>query len=505
MVSNAPLATTTPIPAGQNQASPVPYLDSGRDEERERLWTEALDGLRASEGNASPGIYVTSRDLAFFLLERGKNEQALHLFRRAVGDFRAKYGETHLWTMETMGYLARALWMVGENAEAIEVSRALLDGRRRLAGDPEAGADELNGYAWALLTWEPPELRDPVAALPFAERAVDVAGDESQRADCLDTLALALHLNGQNAEAIEAQRQTLALASENELRERNELVARLARYLAVEGGAADEIRSLVLEHVRGLESVSDSADTFVLNIGGFSNRLADEGLHQQSEFVNREALAAVQARWDSDPAAMTNLHYRIGRALLHQGKANEAEEVLREGVTLAREANDNEALSQNQVNLAEALAHQGRYREVPAIAAEVLRRYEDGPDLQVSRTSFERSLKMEAKRLLGMAALASGDVSTAEPLLLEVAQWSERNLEPDSWLRARARSTWGECLVALRRYAEAEPVLLESHKVLERKVGVESTATQDTARRLVQLYEAWGKPTQAARWAGVDR
>ncbi len=479
-------------------------LNSGRDEERERLWTEALEGLRASEGTASPAIYVTSRDLAYTLLESGKTEQAVRLFRRAAEDFRTKYGESHQWTVDNVGYLADALWRVGEINEATAVSKELLEVRRKAVEDPGASAEALNAYAWDLLTWYPPGLRDPAAALPIAERAVDLL-EEGDRAYALDTLALALHLNHRTAEAIEVQRQALALASENEDQEIDDYVARLAKYLAVEGGAEDEIRSLVLERVRGLESVSHSADTFVLNIGGFSNWLANEGLHQQSEFATRQALEIVQDRWDGEPAAMANLDYRVGRALLHQGRATEAEAVLREGVTLAREANDNEALSPNQVNLAEALAHLGRYREVRAIAAEVLDRNEDGANQQVPRSYFERGMKTEAKRLLGIAALALGDVSTAEPLLLEAARRCERTLDPDSWRRARARSAWGECLVALGRFDEAEPILLESQNILDVKLGPNSTATRDASNRLVRLYRAWGKPTQAARWAGVDR
>ena len=105
---------------------------------------------------------------------------------------------------------------------------------------------------------------------------------------------------------------------------------------------------------------------------------------------------------------------------------------------------------------------------------------------------------MEAKRLVGSARLGLGDTHAAESLLHEAVEWFERYLPADSWRRARAQSAWGACLVSLRRFEEAEPILLQSREVLEREVGTESTATRDAARRIAQLYKAWGKPAPAA-------
>lgn len=112
---------------------------------------------------------------------------------------------------------------------------------------------------------------------------------------------------------------------------------------------------------------------------------------------------------------------------------------------------------------------------------------------------------MEARRLLGSAHLGLGDTDAAEPLLRDVAERFAGTRTPDSWRRARALSAWGACLASQRRFEDAEPVLLQSHAVLVTEVGPASTATVDAVRRLVSLYQAWGKPDQAARWAGGAR
>ena len=74
----------------------------------------------------------------------------------------------------------------------------------------------------------------------------------------------------------------------------------------------------------------------------------------------------------------------------------------------------------------------------------------------------------------------------------------------DAWRRTRANIAWGAYLVAAGRFEEAEPILLQSRKILEEEVGRNCTSTRDAGRRLVDLYAAWGRSTEAARWNGID-
>jgi len=60
-------------------------------------------------------------------------------------------------------------------------------------------ADQLNGQAWELLTAQDEKLRDAKRALPLAREAVKLS--EEKEGHILDTLALALHENGELAEA----------------------------------------------------------------------------------------------------------------------------------------------------------------------------------------------------------------------------------------------------------------------------------------------------------------
>ncbi len=64
-----------------------------------------------------------------------------------------------------------------------------------------------------------------------------------------------------------------------------------------------------------------------------------------------------------------------------------------------------------------------------------------------------------------------------------------------------AAGVLGECLTLLKRYDEAERALNENYAAYQSRGG-ECPGKIEARRRLVKLYEAWGKPEQAARFRG---
>jgi len=60
--------------------------------------------------------------------------------------------------------------------------------------------------------------------------------------------------------------------------------------------------------------------------------------------------------------------------------------------------------------------------------------------------------------------------------------------------------------VGQKNYAEAEPLLLQSYQGLQQRQASlppilnAPRRVTESLERLVQLYDAWGKPTQAAEW-----
>ena len=66
------------------------------------------------------------------------------------------------------------------------------------------------------------------------------------------------------------------------------------------------------------------------------------------------------------------------------------------------------------------------------------------------------------------------------------------------WRTAVAASTEGAALAGLQRYAEAETLLVDSFAALNNDANAIPSFVELTGKRLVLLYEIWGKPEKAA-------
>jgi tetratricopeptide (TPR) repeat protein len=105
---------------------------------------------------------------------------------------------------------------------------------------------------------------------------------------------------------------------------------------------------------------------------------------------------------------------------------------------------------------------------------------------------------------LGRSLLRQGEHTEAESLLREALDIREA-AQPDDYLTAYIRSILGEVLLDLGRFSEAAPQILSGYEDLKaREAKIPHSARKprlgEAAARVVKLYEAWGKPEQAAEW-----
>ena len=132
--------------------------------------------------------------------------------------------------------IAAALLRLGD--DVLPPWREIQEFQLAKAGDPNASVRVLKAAAWDLLTNEHAELRDPARALPLAQRAVDKVGGNDPA--ILVTLALAQHLTGDTAAAIETQKTALSLLPAD-ARFRGDYEAALAKY---EAALKDEVEKM---------------------------------------------------------------------------------------------------------------------------------------------------------------------------------------------------------------------------------------------------------------------
>jgi eukaryotic-like serine/threonine-protein kinase len=105
---------------------------------------------------------------------------------------------------------------------------------------------------------------------------------------------------------------------------------------------------------------------------------------------------------------------------------------------------------------------------------------------------------------IGKALLDGKAYDAAEPLLRESLSLGEK-LSPDALDTHHARALLGGVLLGQQKYADAEPLLRNGYEGLRRPHPgivrqVKDVVLRDALERLVQLYDAWDKPDEAAKW-----
>ncbi len=167
-------------------------------------------------------------NLAILYKNQGRYDEAEPLHVETLEIRKRVLGEEHPRTLESMDGLATLYAKQGRSDEARPLVRELLDLRRTRAERPGATANEKNEYAWVLLTCDPPDLRDPGAALPLAIEANELTGHKNP--NFLDTLSLVYHLTGDTAKAVENQKKAIALLPPSESSLRTSLETALADF-----------------------------------------------------------------------------------------------------------------------------------------------------------------------------------------------------------------------------------------------------------------------------------
>src|SRR5262249_6556941 len=104
---------------------------------------------------------------------------------------------------------------------------------------------------------------------------------------------------------------------------------------------------------------------------------------------------------------------------------------------------------------------------------------------------------------LGLRLLQQKKWIDAEPVLRECLALREKQ-EPDAWTTFNARSMLGEALNGQQKRDEAEPLLVQGYEGMKQRAAKIPLGGRprlaEALERLVQLYDAWGKPDKATRW-----
>ena len=133
------------------------------------------------------------------------------------------------------------------------------------------------------------------------------------------------------------------------------------------------------------------------------------------------------------------------------------------------------------------------------------------PSESMSEAFFRRALEIKQEdlppnhpdvaealaQLVGVMTRA-GRPQEAEALMRRSLDLLREVLPEDSWAVSLAKARLGQALMDQQRWAEAEALLLESSAVVVDRTGPSAFFAVEALARLVQLYDGWGKPIEAA-------
>jgi len=217
------------------------------------------------------------------------------------------------------------------------------------------------------------------------------------------------------------------------------------------------------------------------------------GRYDEAEPLYRQALAIRQKLFPKEHPDIAQSLNNLGMFLYRRAKYEEAEKLFRQALEMNRRL-----LGEVHPEIASYLNNLGM----------VLR---DSGQLAEAETTFRQSVDLHHKlygpdhpnygnAVVNLAALLvrTGKFEEAERYYLEVIALYNKIYTENNFNTATVRSLLGECLTKTKKFPQAEKLLVESLAIIKGQFGQDHPRTQATVRRLVALYEAWGKPQKMA-------
>jgi non-specific serine/threonine protein kinase/serine/threonine-protein kinase len=262
----------------------------------------------------------------------------------------------------------------------------------------------------------------------------------------------------------------------------------------------DQAVALLQEVVQQRETQLGAHDRATLwskiDLAWYHNQL---GRHDLAAAQYVEVQKAFEGNYGRDhPGALWS---KSNLALVYrdQGEYARAEPLLREALEkrVALQGSDHPVTLSNKFHLADVCYHQRKYDQAVPLLEEVI------PAAKV-KWGEDHVHTLRIMQTLACAYRDWGKPAQALPLIEQVLTKREKQ-EPDAWTTFYAKAMLGEALLGQKKYADAEPLLVQGYEGMKQREAkippqFRDMRIREPLDRLVQLYDAWDKPDQAAKW-----
>jgi serine/threonine protein kinase/Tfp pilus assembly protein PilF len=413
----------------------------------------ALDLRRKVLGTENVETLHTMAELALISPDaEAKLSQVLEIQQRVLGP-------EHPETVMSMSYLAGMYMYNQKYAEAEPLARQALEARRRVLGpedDNTMSSADLLGYIYLHLA-------------------------KTAEAEALFNRTLEIRRRRFGPESLQALWSMSGLA---------ECYWRQGKY-----GDAEPLLQQVLESSRRITPEYKST-ILLMNTLAFSVYLP-QGKYAEAEALLTQAIETERRVYGAEDEDTINYMDSLAVVYRDEGKYAQAEALYGQTLELERQVlgaeNYGTLESTNGLGLTYYL--QGKYAQAEPLFTQAL----DG--LRHLRAQNPDTLDTMAN--LALLHQSQGKFAAAEALAREAVE-ADQKMRPDDWQRFFSESLLGASLAGEKKYADAEPLLLEGYRGMDarkQKIDAPDRYRLDRAREwLVQLYQAWGKPDKAAEF-----
>jgi eukaryotic-like serine/threonine-protein kinase len=478
------------------------YDALGEPSKVEGIFRERLALQRKLWGEENLDVSESLNNLAIALEREGKYAEAEPLFRKALALRRKLLGNENLRVARSLQNLGGCFLNRGNFAEAEPPLREALAMNRKLLGNdcPEV-ANSLADVAKVLFEQSKLPEAESLDRQVLAMERNFVGNENPQIIRPLNSLARVLNAQGKSPEAESLYREALAMARKFLDPEHPE-VARslhnLASALRNEGKVAEAEQmvreGLAMERKR----LGNENPAVASSLNTLAKVLFDQGKLPEAEAMFREALAMRKKLLGNEHPDVASSLNQLAVTLNDQGKLSEAESLYREALAMRKKllGNEHPAVASSLNNLANVLKDQGKLAEAETMQREALalqRKLYGDESLDVASKLADLTFT-----LLTEEKFAEAEAPARECLAIREAKM------PDDWRTFNTRTVLGASLLGRKKYMEAEPLLLSGYEGMKQREDKISAAgkprLKEALQRLVQLYEATGRPEKAAEW-----
>jgi tetratricopeptide (TPR) repeat protein/predicted Ser/Thr protein kinase len=447
----------------------------------EKVSAFLVDLFRVSDPSEAKGNTITAREI----LDKGAEKIAGELEEQPA---------VKAALMDTMGRVYGALGLYDKAILLLEDALTLR--RQALGNDHRDVAASLNNLANVRFDKGDYAGSEPLYREALAMRRKFLGNEHPDVAKSLNNLANVLTEKGDYAGAEALYREALAMKRKllgNEHPDVAKSLNNLANVLDQKGdyAGAEALYREALAMKRKL--LGDEHPDVAMSLDNLAVVLSEKGDYAGAEALDREALAMHRKLLGNEHPNVAWSLNNLASVLDHEGDYAGAEALLREALVMRIKLGDEHPnVAQGLSILGQALYHQHRLAE----AEKTLRE-----SLELRRKTLPPDHPDLAETLIGLGEVlaAEGQAQEAEAMLRQALEIRRKTLPKDHPGVAEAESALGACLTRLGKFDEAESLLLASYPILRSKQSA-SPSTEEAGRHLVELYEAWGKPDQAAAY-----